>query len=96
MCFTTAVYNSGVMLCHYLQVQSLTAMRAASKNKIIPLTTEQFEEFAFSKGRPYHLAVFMAAGQFMNSPKIQLKKLETEFSYAAQVGAWDGCRAVCK
>lgn len=64
----------------------LLELQAESPTGQISLTSEQWEELAMSKDRPYHFIVFSAASSLMNSAKTQLGKLHDEFGLAAQVG----------
>jgi hypothetical protein len=73
---------------------TLLAWQAASKDGIITFSSEDWEEFAMVKDRPYHLVVFCAAASLMSSPKTQLNNLRAEYSLAAQVGARAGVPAM--
>lgn len=66
------------------RVASLLAAEAQSREKLITLNEELFNDYALSPDRPYHLVLFGSSGRLMNSPKLQLKALRDEFVYAAK------------
>ncbi|KAI8462644.1 MAG: hypothetical protein J3K34DRAFT_527603 [Monoraphidium minutum] len=66
------------------RVPALKAREAASKSKIITFTEDDFNEYALSPDRPYHLVFFGSSRRLMDSPKLQLDALKTEYTYTAK------------
>jgi hypothetical protein len=69
-----------------LQVTKLVARQAASKDGIIVFSNQDFEEFAATKGRDYHLMFFLNAHYMAKNLDMNLPKLRQEYALAAQVG----------
>jgi hypothetical protein len=74
-----------------LQVTKLIARQAASKDAIIGFSNNDFEEFAATKGRDYHLMFFLNAHYMAKNTDMNLPKLRQEYALAAQV-----CASVCR
>eukprot|EP00882_Tetradesmus_deserticola_P022957 GHRQ01024972.1.p1 GENE.GHRQ01024972.1~~GHRQ01024972.1.p1 ORF type:complete len:115 (+),score=17.99 GHRQ01024972.1:230-574(+) len=63
----------------------LVARQAASKDGIIVFSNSDFEEFAATKGRDYHLMFFLNAHYMVKNADMNLPKLRQEYALAAQV-----------
>ena len=50
----------------------LEKLAAASRTRVLQLSSDEFEEYASHKGRAYHLAVFLSAQHLLDSPQVSL------------------------
>lgn len=66
------------------RVTKLIARQAASKDAIIGFSNNDFEEFAATKGRDYHLMFFLNAHYMAKNTDMNLPKLRQEYALAAQ------------
>lgn len=70
-----------------LQVTKLIKLQQKSKDSVIVFSPDEFEEFAVSKGRDYHLVFFLNANYLAGNAKMNLPKLKQEFALAAKVSS---------
>ena len=68
-----------------LQAAKLAKRQHQAKDSVIQFSNQDFEEFAVSKGRDYHLVCFLNANYLAGNAKMNLPKLRQEFGLAAKV-----------
>jgi hypothetical protein len=81
------------MLC--AQVVKLMKMRDASKDKLILFTSHEFNEFAATPARDYHLMLFLSTNLMNSNEQLAMPKTKKEVILAAQVSFYSSWSLCC-
>eukprot|EP00775_Hariotina_reticulata_P013474 gene13474-13600_t len=68
----------------FVQIAKLMKLRDASKNKLILFTSHEFNEFAATPARDYHLMIFLSTNLMNSNEQLAMPKAKKEVVLAAQ------------